>query len=207
MARISSFLSILMLPALAYAGLSHAQSPGMPERSANYRLDSASLLDATYLIELKQGSQLLSLARGLGSGGFETAKGNHVDFRSWYSTRWMDASITWMTQVTPNVGILHGFSTGERGPKYMIAPALKLGVMMQAQTGRHAFLSFRATTMLGGEFRERPCLADYGDIGGVQVVNCRLAATPLPPAQTLDYLVEEKPPNRHQASLMFALLF
>ncbi len=31
--------------------------------------------------------------------------------------------------------------------------------------------------------------ADYGDIGGVQRVNCRLAATELEPKETLKYLL------------------
>lgn len=196
--RLAALLAALMLPLPA-----SAWNGGLGERTAEGRLDNASFLDATYLIELKQGSHLSALARSLGAGGFETATGSRVDFHPWYSSRWTDASITWMTQVTRNFGIIHGFSTGERGSKYTIAPSVKLGVMLQVQTGRHAFLSFRATTRVGGDLREKSCTADYGDIGGVQAVNCRLAASPLQPTQTLDYLVREKPLDRNQASLVF----
>lgn len=186
-----------LLCLLAQAGTVQAQV------ADGYRLDIASALDATYLIELRQGSRLSALARTLSSGGFETATGNRVDFRSWYSSHWTDTHIAWMTQITPNIGIIHGFSTGERGSKYTIEPSLKLGVAVRTRTGKNAFLSLRATTLIGGALREMPCAADYGAIGGVQTVNCRLAATLLPPEQTLGYLVKEKPPDRHQAMLMF----
>jgi len=61
------------------------------------------------------------------------------------------------------------------------------------------------TTRIGGHLRERACTADYGEIGGVQRVNCRLAATPLEPRETLQYLWDERPGDRLQASvgLMF----
>ena len=38
----------------------------------------------------------------------------------------------------------------------------------------------------------RPCTADYGAIGGVQAVNCRLAASQLDPAETLRHLEQER---------------
>jgi hypothetical protein len=207
MARSSIVLASLFLSALVFAHASHAHSAGMTEGPASHHLGNGSFADATYLIELKQGSYLSALASRLGNGGFETATGNRIDFRDWYSNRFTDASVVWMTLVSPNFGVIHGFSTGERGSKYLIAPALKLGLTMQTMTGRNAVLSFRATTTIGGELREKPCSADYGEIGGVQVVNCRLAATPLPPAQTLDYLVREKPLDRHQVSVRFSWRF
>lgn len=200
-------LASLLLSALANAGLAHSQTGGLFERSADQYPAGASLLDATYLIELRQSSHLSSLARGLGNGGFETATGSRVDFRPWYTSRWKDASFTWMTQVSPNFGIIHGFSTGERGPKYEIAPSLKLGLMMQTQTGRNALVSLRASTTVGGMLKEKSCSADYGQIGGVQTVNCRLAASLLPPEKTLGYLVREKPPDRHQLNLVFSWRF
>lgn len=207
MTYIPAVLAVLMFQTLANIGPAHAQTAGMTWPPAIDRLDNASLLDATYLLELKQGSYLSSLAGNLGSGGFETATGNRIDFRPWYRSRWTEASITWMTQISQNLGVIHGFSTGERGPKYTIFPAFKLGVMMQTQTGHQAFLSLRLITTIGGELREKPCSANYGEIGGVQTVNCRLAATPLPPAQTLSYLLREKPPNQSQAMLLFTWQF
>lgn len=47
--------------------------------------------------------------------------------------------------------------------------------------------------MFGGRLKEKTCSADYGEIGGVQTVNCRLAASTLQPAETLQYLMNEKP--------------
>lgn len=196
-------LSFLMLP---LAPASAGQEDAHAGKDAGL-LVSGSLVETTYLVELRQGSSLSALASSLGNGGFETSGGSRVDFRPWYSSRWTDASIGWMTQVTPNFGLLYGFSTGERGPKYEIAPALKLGFVMQAQTGRNAFVSLRASTTVGGTLKEKPCSADYGQIGGVQTVNCRLAASLLPPEQTLGYLVREKPPDRHQLNLVFTWRF
>lgn len=209
MSRCSALFVALMFPALVPAGAAQAQPAALAGRlTPDIRhLGNAAFLDATHLLALRQGSHLSQLARNLGNGGFETAAGSRVDFRPWYASRWTDAGATWMTLVSPNLGLIHGLSTGERGEKYTIAPALTLGLMMQAQTGRRAFLTFRATTTLGGDLREKPCTADYGEIGGVQAVNCRLAATTLQPAQTLDYLVREKPYNRNQASLVFQWQF
>ena len=61
--------------------------------------------------------------------------------------------------------------------------------------------------MLGGTLHEKSCSADYGQIGGVQEVNCRLAASTLPPAETLRYLLNEKPYNHNQVSLMLTWRF
>lgn len=199
MVRLISLVVTLMLPPAAHAW-DDAQT-GLPTSSGRSGL--AALVAATHLIELQQGSRLSARARELGSGGFETASGNRVNFRPWYSSRWRNVSVAWLTQLSPGFGIIHGFSTGERGEKYEIAPALKLGLMLQHQSGKNAFITFRATTTLGGELSEKSCTADYGEIGGVQAVNCRLAATPLPPATTLDYLVREAPPDRLQAALTF----
>lgn len=177
------------------------------DAAGSYHLQNASFLDSTYLIDIQQGSNLSRAALDLRAGSFELAGGTAVSFNAWYKTRWTDASITWMTQVTENFGIIFGASTGERGKKYTINPSLKLGVLLQAKTGRNAVLSLRATTILGGELREKSCTADYGEIGGVQEVNCRLAASLLPPAETLKYLLNEKPYNRNQVSVMLTWRF
>jgi hypothetical protein len=192
---------------ISFFAAASAAADGVAAGRLPRSLDSATFLDATYLIELTQSTALSARARSLGTGGYETAMGRPVSFGPWYSSHWTDTRMVWMTQVSPNLGILHGFSTGERGEKYTIAPSLRLGLVMQAATGRNAFLSLRAVTALGGELREKPCTADYGDIGGIQTVNCRLAASLLPPAQTLDYLVREKPADRHQVNLMFTWQF
>ena len=91
-------------------------------------------------------------------------------------------------------GVLWGVSTGERGPKYRIAPSLLLGaVWVQPISSRERWV-FRYSQRWGGRLTEHACQADYGAIGGgVQEVNCRLAASELAPEDTLAYLYKQKP--------------
>lgn len=165
-------------------------------------LATASLLESTYLIDLHQGSFLSDKTSRLRSGGYELADGRYQSFNKWYRTKWKDVSAAWMTQVTPDFGVIYGFSSGERGEKYTIQPSLKVGFVAHKQISEHAHFTLRATTVVGGRLREKSCVADYGDIGGVQAVNCRLAATLLPPAETLGYLMDEEP-DRHQVFMTF----
>ncbi|WP_101048120.1 hypothetical protein [Macromonas nakdongensis] len=189
-----------LLLALGCAALAtKAAALDVPRR--HHYLPQASFLESTHLIDIQQGSALSRTVRGLGSGGFELAGGSAVGFQDWYRTRWTDLSLTWMTQVTENFGFIFGASTGERGPKYTIRPGLKLGMVVQTRVARDAVLSLRVTTVLGGRLKEKSCTADYGDIGGVQAVNCRLAASTLAPADTLQYLLNQKPGNQVSLSL------
>lgn len=184
----------------------NAQAEGMD--AANWMpVSHGSLLDATYLIELQQGSRLSQTAQQLRSGGYELADGQAVHFRNWYTPRRATISMLWMTQLTDRFGILWGGSTGERAEKYHIQPSLKLGVVMQLPTGKQATLSMKASMTFGGRLREHPCTADYGDIGGIQSVNCRLAATPLAPADTLNYLLDEQPYDRKTVSIQWQYHF
>ncbi len=161
----------------------------------------------TYLVDLQQGAELSNKVNSMRNGGFETSMGRWVSFNHWYSTKWVDSKLLLMTQVTPSFGILWGGSTGERGEKYSIAPSLKMGFVYQKETQRNHFLSIRAVTTVGGELKERGCLADYGDIGGSQYVNCRLAASPLPPSETLRYLVNSKPLNKDLFFIQYSITF
>jgi len=147
---------------------------------------------STYLIEIAQDTALSLKARNLRSGGFETSGGSWVGFDRWYSTNWHDTRLSWITQVNRNFGVIWGLSTGERAEKYTIEPGLRLGFLYQAQPSKSSLLTVSGSTMLGGRLREKTCTADYGQIGGVQSVNCRLAATELPPSETLNYLLNEK---------------
>jgi len=174
---------------------------------AQYLLQGASIASATHLIEAQQGSLLSARVSGLIGGGFETAGGAWVGFDRWYSSRWQDARFTWMTQLSPHLGVIWGFSTGERGEKYEIEPSLKLGFVFHAPLTRSTAVSLRASSIVGGRLRERACLANYGAIGGVQSVNCRLAASVLPPDQTLSYLFNEKPYQKDMFFLQFAWSF
>jgi hypothetical protein len=101
-----------------------------------------------------------------------------------------------MTEINPNLGVIWGFSTGEKAEKYEISRSVTIGFAYSTQIDKTSFLSIRGTTILGGNLREKTCTADYGDIGGIQEVNCRLAATPLPPSETLMHLFNDKPLNK-----------
>lgn len=163
------------------------------------------LAKSTYLIEITQNTALSLKTRGLRHGGFETAKGEWVGFDRWYSTKWNDTRISWLTQVNQNFGLIWGVSSGERAKKYRIDPGLRLGFLFQTTAGKNSVLSLSGSTMLGGQLREKSCTADYGDIGGIQKVNCRLAASVLQPSETLSYLYNEKPESA--LKIQYKLLF
>ena len=84
---------------------------------------------------------------------------------------------------------------------------MKLGFVLTSEPSRNAVFSLKATTVVGGDLRERPCSADYGAIGGEQAVNCRLAASTLAPADTLQYLLQERPRGRNSVTLEYKLFF
>ena len=168
---------------------------------------AASSLKGTHLIELRQGSDLSRKASDLQFGGYESAQGQWIAMRPFYRTKWTDARISWMTAISPSAGLIWGLSTGERAEKYTIAPSMKLGFVLTSEPRGNAFFSLRATTVVGGQLRERPCSADYGAIGGVQAVNCRLAASTMAPAETLKYLLQERPRGRNSVTLEYKLLF
>lgn len=161
---------------------------------------------ATYLVDIGQSAGLSSLARTLSNGGYELADGAWQPFLGWYRTDWPELHVEFMTQLSESFGLLWGLSSGEWGEKYQIDPALRLGFVAQAYPSETSVLSLTVKTILGGQFTESPCSADYGDIGGEQTVNCRLAASFLPPEETLDYLVGAEP-TRLSISLSFRATF
>lgn len=172
----------------------HAQS---------YLRQGDSFLDSTYVIEITQDTSISLKARELRVGGFETSGGSYIDLSRWYSPTWYDTRASWLTQVSPSFGVIWGISTGETAEKYSISPSLRLGFMYQAKPTRNSTLTFTATTTKGGNLTEKTCTADYGEIGGVQVVNCRLAATTLTPEETLMYLTYAKPSDTWQISFKY----
>ena len=182
-----------------------AQTAGMDAMSAGLAMSSPP--GATHLIELTQGSVLSSQVSAFRGLSFETAAGQTIRFASWYRPRWTDLRLSWMSEVNRHWGVIWGISTGERGQKYAIDPSLKLGLVYQQPLSQRDSLSWRATTVLGGRLREKPCSADYGDIGGVQQVNCRLAATELTPEATLRQLLNQAPPTRFELNVKFTHLF
>lgn len=151
-------------------------------------------LEDTYLIELSQGGLLTDKASQLrDNAGYESQSGDKITFDKWYSHKWTDARIAFLTKLDNSFGIIWGFSTGEKGQKYAIAPSAKVGFIYLEQLTKNSSLSIKATYTIGGKLKEKACTADYGDVGGVQQVNCRLAASMLAPADTLPYLLNEHP--------------
>ena len=146
----------------------------------------------TSIVDIHQGSSLSDLARGLGNGGYELQKGSWVSFNQWYHSNWVDFHVDFLTQLTESTGILWGFGTGEGAEKYSIAPSLKLGFLTQTHPNPNSTLSLSVTSTIGGDLTEKPCVADYGDLGTYSV-NCRLAAGQMAPQETLKYLVNAKP--------------
>jgi hypothetical protein len=165
------------------------------------------LWNATHLIEIKQGSELSNKMGAWKMGGYELSNGTPVSFRSWYTPTFTDTRVTYMTQVHPKVGLIWGFSTGESAQKYTVDPSIKLGLVFRHELDKTSFFSLRGTTILAGRLRESACTANYGDIGGVQQVNCRLAASPMQPSQTLQYLYNEKPYNYNTLWLQYTKNF
>jgi hypothetical protein len=147
----------------------------------------------TGIIDIHQGSALTETVRDLEAGGYELAHGQWQSFYAWYHTDWVDVRVDMLTQYSSDFGILWGVSTGESGEKFTIEPSVKLGIIAQGHPVPNSTLSLSIATILGGRLIERPCVADYGDIGGVQQVNCRFAASPIAPKDTLPLLLNVNP--------------
>lgn len=150
---------------------------------------------------------LSSVAASFRNGTGGLSDGSRYSFRRYYTSEIRDVRITMLSPINPNLGIIWGLGTGESGAKYRIDPSLKLGFLATEPLGDNEWLSLTVTTVLGGRFRESSCTADYGAIGGIQEVNCRLADSLLPPADTLQYLVDQAPPDQLNISLRYWLYF
>jgi hypothetical protein len=168
---------------------------------------ASDFLGGANLIDISMGSSRSRIALDMSIGGYELADGTQIDFEGWYTPSFPDISFTFLSEITPSLGLAWGVSIGERGEKYTIDPGLWLGVIYRVPLDRHASLVFSALTMVGGNFRESSCLADYGGIGGVQRVNCRLAATQIPPADTLQFLVNVPGTQETRFSLRYEVRF
>jgi len=164
-------------------------------------------IEKTHVIEIRQGSELSEKVNFYTVGGFEAANGSFVSYTPWYINHWTDTRVSFMTQITETIGIIWGVSSGEVGDKYRIYPSLKVGLAYFENLSKNSTLSFKVTTILGGNLTEYPCIADYGDVGGVQMVNCRMAASQLPPSETLNYLFNDRPYNQTMVTLEYKLYF
>ncbi len=161
----------------------------------------------TFLLDVYMGSYRASVASNLRRGGYELSGGNVVDFRDWYTPQVPDTTFLFLKQISPEFGVIWGISTGEKGKKYRIEPALQLGIVYQYIPFRNAVISVKATYPFFGKMTEQTCIADYGNLGGVQIVNCRLAADIIPPEETLDYLIKLEGKSDAKISVSFSFVF
>ena len=166
-----------------------------------------SFWSATHLIEVKYDADHTNWLSQARVGGFENSQGSWVSFRPLYDNKGLrNTSLAWMTQVSSSLGFIWGVGTGERAAKYVITPSLKLGAIYQTQLSKNSLFYVKGSTVLGGQLREKTCIGNY-DLEGEQEVNCRLAASFLPPAETLKYLYRERPNNHSQVQLQFSAQF
>lgn len=164
-------------------------------------------LEDTHLLDVRLGSARADIARSLSNGGYELSDGTPIDFEDWYEPHLPEMTVMFLSQVSPRTGVVWGLSTGERGEKYRIDPGLWLGVVHRVPVGRNADVTFTAMSLVGGDFREDSCMADFGQIAGIATVNCRLAASRLSPEDTLDYLVREDGASETVVSIRYEFRF
>lgn len=164
-------------------------------------------LERTFLIEVAAGSGRSAIARGLSFGGYELEDGDPVNFADWYTPRFPDVNFIFLTELSPTTGMTWGLSLGERGEKYTIDSGVWLGLIHRMDLGHKSSLTISAMTMLGGDFREKSCFGFYNTINDEAEVNCRLAASILPPADTLKFLVSESGYRETRVNLRYEILF
>jgi hypothetical protein len=160
-----------------------------------YTLLDNSFTASTHFIGAKHESVLNWKARSLRDGNYETSGGDLIVFEKWYTPVAPEINITWLTQINKNVGVIWGFGSGEHADKYTIYPSAQIGFAYHKQISKNHSIGVVFNTYVGGEFKEHTCIADYGEIGGIREVNCRLAATTLTPEETLNFLEYAKPPT------------
>lgn len=156
------------------------------------RATAQELFQGTSLLSVTLGSGRSNAAHALGKGGYELAGGDFVAFAPWYKATSPDVTVLFLRRMSKDVGLIWGFSTGERAPKYVIQPGIHVGAAFRQEVSATGDLSVTAVLPFIGSLRERACVAEYGAIAGPERVNCRLAASELPPEETLRYLLDLK---------------
>ncbi len=159
------------------------------------------------LTEIVQNNPLSKKASGFRDGHYELSTGDLQRFDDWFHPAFQDMRLSWLLPITPDWGIVWGIGTGERADKYTIAPSIKLGFVMDTPLSHRSRLSLSASTWLGGRMREKPCSAFYAEFGAIKAVNCRLAASLLPPEETLNYSVFAIPEDRTLIKLKYVIFY
>lgn len=167
-------------------------------------------LEDTRLAGISMGSSFESTISRAARGSYELEGGRRQSFDNWYASDWRDLSAVFETRLDGLEGdawFVWGISTGERGEKYRVAPSLIVGYERVWTVEESAFFTIGLRAKLAGRLDEDPCTATYSLVQGPVAVNCRLAASPLPPDETLDYLWDEAPPDRFRVSIGYVVYF
>jgi hypothetical protein len=165
------------------------------------------LLEKSHWINFARDTGHRSLVNKLSRGSLELSDGGNFSLRELYSPHWYNLRLDFMTEVNDELAITWGLSTGGWGRKYNIDPSIKLGVIYQYSISEFSTVTFTAAAILGGRLREKSCVANYGSVGGLASVNCRLAASFLAPEDTLQYLIDKRPNDYLSSSIKYVLRF
>ncbi|WP_170611180.1 hypothetical protein [Ruegeria arenilitoris] len=152
---------------------------------------------------------LSSLARSMQNGSGGLSDGSRYSYDRYYSNYIPipDLRFTMLSPINSDFGILWGFGTGESGDKYRIDPSLQIGFLYIETLGDNEWLSLLVSTRLFGYLREKSCTANYGAVGGIQTVNCRMADSLMAPSETLEYLENRAPQDQFTVSLRYQFRF
>ncbi len=164
------------------------------------------LFERTHLLDLRLDMTHKATAEDLSRGGYELSDGTWVSFEDWYRLDRPQISANFLTELESGWGLTWGLTTGSRAEKIRAEPGLQLGLIRQKKWGP-GYLTWSFSTVLWGDLREKSCTADYGAIGGIQEVNCRLAAEIIAPEETLDYLVDVKGYEASRIGVVYEIRF
>jgi hypothetical protein len=148
-----------------------------------------------------------NIVRSAAQQGFELSNGAPVDLQRWYSPDFPNLSASFQTQISRDFALIWGGSLGESGEKYTLGPSGIVGFSYARKLGKKSKISVDLVNYFGGALRERACSGDYGAFGGVQSVNCRLAASVLAPSTTLNYLWNTEPSFASVVRVTYTLRF
>ena len=159
-------------------------------------------LEDTTLANLNVGFGHSAMVQAVSFESYELEGGGIQKLYEWYSGNRRNLKAVFATSTGENSSLFWGFSTGEAGEKYKIAPSAIVGFKRVEAIGNNWTLSVSIMTTFGGYLKEYPCTAYY-TLGGLQEVNCRYAASPIPPEETLDLLWDEPPVSRLDVGIFF----
>lgn len=178
-----SFFILFILMMFSSVGLAFQNVEGLAEWPSS--------TPVVQLFEIYQGGQRSHDIASVRRATYELSDGSVKRFDSWYRPSWVNMRVSWIANMNANWGLIWGITTGERAPKYTIYPGVIVGATYRYALSSSSYFNFQLQSVLAGEIREKSCIANYGEIGGIQPVNCRLASTQLPPEETLQYLMNK----------------